>query len=213
MRIMAVSDRVLNNVYCSSVRQSYSDIDLIIGCGDLPYYYLNFLISALDVPLLYVHGNHDAGPQYSVEGGTVTGVQGGQDIHTQVAEVNGLLIAGLEGSMRYKPDAPYMYTDQEMAVCVARLLPRLLWNRQRYGRALDILVTHSPPYSIHDNDDLAHTGFRIFRPFMRYLKPRYLLHGHIHLYRSDIPRLTRYHETTVMNVYPIQVFDYDTNPL
>lgn len=208
MRIMAVSDRVLSNVYCSSVRQTYPDIDLIIGCGDLPYYYLDFLVSALDVPLVFVHGNHDAGPQYVSDGRILTGVQGGEDIHGRVVEMKGLLIAGLEGSMRYKPGAPYMYTEQEMARCVARLVPRLLWNRQRHGRALDILVAHSPPFGIHDNQDLAHTGFRVFRAFMRYFRPRYLLHGHVHIYRTDIPRSTQYYDTTVLNVYPLHIFDY-----
>jgi hypothetical protein len=208
MRIMAVSDRVLNNVYCSSVRQTYPNIDLIIGCGDLPYYYLDFLVSALDVPLLYVHGNHDSGPQYVSDGRVLTTVQGGEDVHGRVVEVKGLLIAGLEGSMRYKPDVPYMYTEREMAICVTRLIPRLLWNRRRYGRALDILVTHSPPFGIHDNTDLAHTGFRVFRAFMRYFRPSYLLHGHVHIYRTDIPRSTPYYDTTVLNVYPLHVFDY-----
>ncbi len=51
VRILAVSDRVLDRLYTSNVRELVSDVDLIIGCGDLPYYYLDFLISALDVPL------------------------------------------------------------------------------------------------------------------------------------------------------------------
>ena len=34
--------------------------DLVIGCGDLPFDYLEYLVSRLDVPLLYVPGNHDA---------------------------------------------------------------------------------------------------------------------------------------------------------
>lgn len=208
MRIMAVSDRVLDNVYCSSVRQTFPNIDLVIACGDLPYYYLDFLISALDVPLLYVHGNHDQGPQYTIDGRVLSGVQGGEDLHGRVIEHNGLLIAGLEGSMRYKPDDAHMYTEREMTRCVARLVPRLLWNRRRYGRALDILVTHSPPLGIHDHTDLAHTGFRVFRTFMRYFRPRYLLHGHIHIYRTDIPRSTQFEATTVLNVYPLHVFDY-----
>ena len=83
-----------------------------------------------------------------------------------------------------------------------------VWNRRRYGRALDILVTHSPPFGIHDNKDLAHTGFRVFGALMRYFRPRYLLHGHVHIYRTDIPRATEYYDTTVLNVYPLHVFEY-----
>src|SRR5205823_4064430 len=33
--------------------------DLVVGCGDLPFDYLEYLVSRLDVPLLYVPGNHD----------------------------------------------------------------------------------------------------------------------------------------------------------
>lgn len=209
MRILAVSDRVMDYLYASDVGQRYPDIDLLIGCGDLPFYYLDFLVSALDVNLIYVRGNHDTGPQYTSEGRILTDVQGGTDIHGRVVEVGGLLIAGLEGSMRYRPSAPYMYTDREMTWNALQLVPRLWWNIQRYGKALDILVTHSPPYAIHDAQDIAHTGFKIFRTLMKQFQPKYLLHGHIHVYRNDVPRVTRYHQTTVINVYPYRVLDCD----
>ena len=61
MKIMAVSDQVLDFLYSSKVWHSFPDIDLIVGCGDLPFYYLDFLASALDAPLIYVRGNHDHG--------------------------------------------------------------------------------------------------------------------------------------------------------
>ena len=35
------------------------DIDLIISCGDLNPDYLMFLVTLSNVPVLYVHGNHD----------------------------------------------------------------------------------------------------------------------------------------------------------
>ncbi|MCI0395130.1 MAG: metallophosphoesterase [Chloroflexi bacterium] len=210
MRIMAVSDRVLDHLYSPDVGQKYPAIDLLIGCGDLPFYYLEFLLSALDTTLVYVRGNHDAGPQYTAEGRVLMDAQGGVDLHGRVVRVKDLLIAGLEGSMRYRPEAPHMYTEWEMTRNAGRLLPQLLWYRQRYGRSLDILVTHSPPWRIHDAQDIAHTGFKIFLTFMRLFRPRYLLHGHVHIYRNELPRITRYHETTIINVYPWQMFDYGT---
>src|SRR5260221_14368157 len=33
--------------------------DLILACGDLPFDYLGSLMNALDVPLVFVPGNHD----------------------------------------------------------------------------------------------------------------------------------------------------------
>lgn len=208
MRIMAVSDRVVEQLYSTTIRENHPGIDLLIGCGDLPFYYLEFLVSVLDAPLIYVRGNHDIGPQYTFEGRVLTEVRGGVDIHQRLIPIDELLVAGLEGSMRYRPQAPYMYSESEMTMQVLRLAPQLLWNRSRYGRALDILVTHSPPFAIHDGRDLAHTGFKIFRTIMRQFRPRYLLHGHMHVYRNDVPRVTRFEETTVINVYPYRIFDY-----
>ena len=185
MRILAVSDRVMSNLYNTQVGQAYPDVELIIGCGDLPFYYLDFLVSALDVPLVYVRGNHDTIPQYTIDGRVLRRVPGGVDIHGQIVTLKGMTMAGLEGSMRYRPNAPLMYTESEMRWEISRLLPHLLWRRFRYGRALDLLITHSPPYQIHDRSDRAHRGFKLFHPFMRLFRPRYLLHGHVHIYRRD----------------------------
>ncbi len=207
MKILAVSDRVMDQLYCADVRQKFPGIDLIVGCGDLPFYYLEFLISALDRRLVYVRGNHDKGPQYTVDGRQLEHVEGGSDIHGRCVERDGLLIAGLEGSMRYRPHAPYMYTETEMRMVVAGMLPKLLRNKVKYGRYLDILITHSPPFGIHDKPDIPHTGFKIFLNFMQWFRPQYLLHGHIHLYRQDTPRVSRYLDTTVINVYPYYILE------
>ncbi len=209
MKILAVSDRVLDILYNSKVREQFPGIELIIGCGDLPYYYLDFLISALDVPLFYVHGNHDGEPQYTSDRGIMTGVSGGRDIHSRTVNINGLLLAGLGGSMRYRPRGKHMFTESEMRAQLARLVPKLLWNRQRHGRYLDILVAHSPPFGIHDRNDLPHTGFKVFLTLMRIFKPRFLLHGHIHIYRQDYPRVTQYEQTSVINVFPYRVMDVE----
>lgn len=208
MKILAVSDRVLDHLYCADVGYKFPDIDLLVGCGDLPFYYLEFLLSALDRHLVYVRGNHDRGPQYTVSGQILEEVNGGVDIHGRCVRRDNVLIAGLEGSMRYRPNAPYMYTEAEMRVQVASLLPTLLQNKMRYGRYLDILVTHSPPFGIHDKPDLPHTGFKIFLKFLQWFRPTYLLHGHIHRYSQNAPRLTQYMDTAVINVYPYYILEY-----
>ncbi len=208
VNVMALSDRVLDWVYTTHVREYYPNVDLIIGCGDLPFYYLDFLVSALDKPLVYVCGNHDQTPQYTADGRVLTRVQGGLNLHATTAKVKGVLMAGLEGSIRYRPNARLMYDEAEMRFQISRLLPGLLRNRMRYGRFLDILVAHSPPFGIHDRSDPAHVGFKSFRPFLRYFKPRYMLHGHIHLYRQDATRITQFEQTTIINVYPLYKFTY-----
>lgn len=212
MKILAVSDRVMDQLYCSDVRSKYPDVDMIIGCGDLPFYYLDFLVSAMDVPLFYVRGNHDRGPQYTITGKVLEQVPGGVDLHGSVIRHNGLLIAGLEGSMRYRPGAPFMYTEAEMRREIARLIPRLLWNKQRHGRYLDLLITHSPPFGIHDRPDLPHTGFKVFLNVMKLFKPKVLLHGHIHIYRRTTQVTSVFEETTILNVYPYRLVDLNALP-
>ena len=204
MKILAVSDEALDMLYSPAVRERYPGVDLLIGCGDLPYYYLDYLTSALDAPMVYVLGNHDQGPQYTVDGQILTGVRGGLNIHGRVVREQGLLIAGLEGSMRYRPQASLMYTEAEMRWQILRFIPQLLWLKMRHGRGLDILVTHSPPFEIHDRTDLAHRGFKSFRILLERFQPRYMLHGHIHLFQRG-SQVTRYHETTIINVYPLHL--------
>jgi Icc-related predicted phosphoesterase len=81
------------------------------------------------------------------------------------------------------------------------LVPRLLWNRLVHGRALDIFVTHAPPWGIHDRQDLAHQGAKAFAWLLRVFQPAYHFHGHVHLYRPDIPAESRYQNTRVINTY------------
>lgn len=208
MKIMAVSDVVANSLYTSDVGQRHNGVDLLIGCGDAPFFYLEFLTSALNTRLVYVRGNHDTGLQYTSNGRVLTYPRGGINLHRRLIEIDGLLIAGLEGSMRYRPNADGMFTDREMYWNIWQLVPSLMWCKMRRGRALDILVTHSPPFGIHDQSDVAHRGFRSFHSLMQYFQPRYLLHGHIHVYRRDKPGITQFHETTVINVYPYHVLEF-----
>jgi Icc-related predicted phosphoesterase len=122
-----------------------------------------------------------------------------------------LLLAGLEGSIRYNYSTPFQYTENEMWWNILQLVPGLLRNRLYHGRWIDVLVAHSPPFGIHDAPDRAHTGFRSFLTFMRYFRPRYLLHGHVHVYRHDTVTVTRYLETEVINVYPYRLLNIRVN--
>jgi hypothetical protein len=88
-----------------------------------------------------------------------------------------------------------------MSLMILALAPRLCWNRIFHGRFLDVLVTHAPPAGIHDKDDPCHRGFASFLWFMRLFKPRYLIHGHIHLYDLNDVRSTKYGRTMVINAY------------
>jgi Icc-related predicted phosphoesterase len=209
MKILALSDRVVEQIYSETLRTRYPDVDMVLGCGDLPFYYLEYVVSALNVPLLYVHGNHDKPRQYLSDGRVISAAQGCVVLEDRTVCVDGMILAGLGGSRRYTPHGVHQYTESEMATRVARLVPALWRNRLRWGRYLDILVTHSPPLGIHDGQDLPHIGFKSLLWLMRTFRPRYLLHGHTHIYRRDLPRQTQYHDTLVLNVYPYWTITLD----
>jgi len=183
---------------------------LIVGCGDLPYYYLEFLMSMLNVPLVYVHGNHDPEEEYLSDGTAIKGPSGGINLHCHTYREKGLLLAGLEGSIRYK-EGLFQHTQREMWLNVFYLVPRLLLNKLIYGRYLDVLVAHSPPYGIHNGEDRIHVGFRSFLWLMKVFKPRYLFHGHRHVYNPAETTETQYLGTTVFNIYPYRVFDVEVS--
>jgi uncharacterized protein len=212
MRILAISDKVVPILYSGGICDHVGDIDMIISCGDLPYYYIDYVVSMLNRPAYFVFGNHGKEVEYWSNNMMVSEPSGAANLHGSFAREQGLLLAGLEGSIRYNSAPRFQYTDAQMWGIIAKMVPGLLYNRMRYGRWLDILVAHSPPFGIHDQPDRAHTGFRSFLTFMQYFKPRYLLHGHIHLYRHDDITRTRYLETEVINVYPYRYLEIDPLP-
>jgi Icc-related predicted phosphoesterase len=225
MKLLAVSDEVVDYIYSPRITDHFADIDLVLGCGDVPFYYLEYIVTVLNVPLFYVPGNHDRLAQYHADGRVVHRAEGCEVLDQRTAVFPnrdypaalpeaahgpppGLLLAGLGGSMRYNQNEAHQYNEAEMLGRMLSLAPRLLANRLRHGRALDILVTHAPPRGIHDATDLAHTGFQAFRLFMDVFRPRLLLHGHSHVYRNDAVTVTRYKDTRVINVYPYRVIEW-----
>ena len=205
LKILAVCDDVDARLYSGNrmtSRLQATSPDLLVSCGDLPAYYLDYLVSKLDVPLYAVHGNHDAAPPLEgSEGFSRCGAHwiGGRGIRTP----NGILMAGFDGSLRYNSGA-YQSSQVEMQAAVRGLVPWLMLNRVRYGRYLDVLVTHAPPRGVHDQQDRCHTGFIAFNWLIERFKPRYHLHGHIHLYDRRTATTTRVGETDVINVYPFR---------
>jgi Icc-related predicted phosphoesterase len=208
VKILAVSDRVVDLIYGPQIRERFGDVDMVISCGDLSYSYLEYIVSMLNVPCFYVHGNHD-GPEYLSDGRTLTEPCGWINLDGRTVRAKGLLVGGLEGSIRYKPGAPYQYTEREMSLRVWRMAPELLLNRVFTGRFLDIFVSHAPPFGIHDGKDWPHRGFKAFLAMMTRFRPRYLLHGHKHVYALESCH-TRYLGTEVINVYPYRVIEFDT---
>ncbi len=223
MRVLAVSDVVNKLLYSPQVRRIAGDVDLIISCGDLPSYYLDFLVSSLGKPLFYVCGNHD---KYGVDPPSLLSSNdhrdffsshfnydksanfGGINLHGKSESIGDKVFSGLEGSILYNHGS-HQYSDRQMRRTIRRSMPQLYLNRMKTGRYLDVLVTHAPPKGIHDLDDRAHRGFSSFLWYMEKFRPKYLLHGHIHLYDLNIKRESQYFDTTVINCYDYQLLNLE----
>jgi uncharacterized protein len=198
-KILLVSDTVMPQMESpANLRRNYHDTDLIISCGDLPVTYLDLISTVTGAPLFYVRGNHDQ--NYNED------PPGGVDLHGRVVTYAGITMAGLEGSIQYN-EGDIQYTQQQMRWTSMRLVPRLMLLRWRRRQRLDILVTHSPAYGIHDGRDLPHQGFRAFNTMISWFRPRYLVHGHVHTWDRRVATRTTIGETLVININPVTVLE------
>jgi uncharacterized protein len=222
MKILCVADHVDPLVYSAAVRARFQDIDLVLSAGDLPMEYLGFISASLNKRIFFVFGNHhlkhlglfrrsfdvlEPGPDQFRDGPLLKNYFGSTCIENSIARHRGLLIAGLGGCRRYNSGA-HQFTEFQMQMRILRIVPRLIWNRLVHGRFLDILLTHAAPFGLNDRPDPTHVGFQAFIRFMDRFKPRYLLHGHIHLYDLNAQRIVRYGETEIVNVYDHYVLDF-----
>ncbi len=191
MKILAVSDEECESLWNSRVRDIAGDVDVIISCGDLRNDYLEFLLTMINAPLLYVFGNHDE-----------CGPEGGICIDGRMYVYESVRFLGLGGSKRYRYGVN-MYTEDEMRYRYWRTWPRV-W----LAGGVDVLVTHAPAKGWGDLDDRAHGGFETFNAIMKRHRPGYMLHGHIH---SSYGRIKREHVhesgTRIINVCGYRVIN------
>ena len=205
VKILAVSDEVVERLYSLCSNGHFGDIELILGCGDLPYPYLENLLTFLNIPLIYVPGNHD--PTYN-HANTLAYVEGGSNLDLKLTRYKKFLIGGFGGSIRYRPDGTNQYTQIEAYLRAFSMFPRLILNRMNYGRALDILITHSPPFGIHDEESQAHQGLKAVNWLLRVARPRYHFHGHTHFQRRNLsPSETNHGITRIVNIYPYKIIE------
>ena len=205
MKILAVSDQALERMYTLSSSGHFRDVELVIGCGDMPYEYLEYIVTVLNVQMLYVPGNHD--PRFD-PAKKATHAEGGTNLDLKIIRHNKFLIGGFGGCIRYRPDGINQYSQADAYSRAFSLLPRLLLNRIQYGRALDILISHSPPFGIHDDSDPAHHGLKALNWLIRIAQPRYHFHGHVHIYKRNLENFeTIVGLTRIINVYPYKTLE------
>ena len=210
-RILAIADEVDEAMYEDKLTRLRPD--LVVSCGDLPFEYLEYIVSRIDVPLVYVLGNHDPELRSTVPTWTpvrmeapIPGPQGCDNADGRIVAAAGLRIAGLGGSMRYRPGAPHQYTDVEMRWRALSLEMRIKLHPARADRKVDILITHAPPLGWGSRDDLAHRGFTSFVRLVKVLKPKMLIHGHVHPYGRSEPQRTL-GATQIINAVPFKLIE------
>jgi len=206
VRILAVADEVAESLYGDTLKELRPD--LILAAGDLPFDYLENLVSRTDVPLLYVPGNHD--PELKLGDSTFEGFSAKFDgsgppgcinVDGRIEQAAGLWIAGLGGSIRYN-EGPNRYTQREMRWRARKLA----WRARLSRRRIDILLTHAPAAGLGDEGDPAHVGFDAFHRLVLRLRPRMHIHGHVRKFGPKNEDL-RLGETVIVNAIPYRVLE------
>lgn len=189
MKILCIADEEYKTYWDFFSKDDFKDIDLIISCGDLKASYLSFLTTMTSIPVLYIRGNHDDSYKTDPPQGCIC-------IEDDIFSFQGVRILGLGGSQRYKQGIN-QYTEREMRKRIKKLKFKL-W----FHRGFDILVTHSPARGFHDGTDLCHQGFQVFLTLIDKYRPKYFVHGHVHLsYGRQFQREDMIGDTKVINAY------------
>ncbi|MDD6038457.1 MAG: metallophosphoesterase family protein [bacterium] len=198
MKILALADVESKALWDFLDKDYIRTIDLILAAGDLKPDYLEYLTTFASADILYVRGNHDRTHGKRSPQGCIC-------LEDTIYNFHGIRILGLGGSIRYKP-GPDQYTEQEMENRIKKLHRQLKKNK-----GFDILLTHSPGKGLGDSDDITHTGFSCFTKLLDDYRPKYMIHGHVHMnYGVNVERVRTYGETTIINAYEKYVFEYET---
>ena len=189
MKILLLADEESKYYWDYFEKSKLEGIDLIISCGDLAPQFLSFMATFAKVPILYVHGNHDACYDETPPDGCIC-------IDDDVYVHEGVRIAGLGGSMCYN-FGMYQFTEDEMKKRVRKLRRKI-----KKAGGLDILITHSPAFELNDSTDLPHTGFQAFYQILDEYEPLLFADGHVHInYGRDFKRISEYKNTKVVNAF------------
>lgn len=199
MRALVIADQETDILWGRFDKARFSNVDIVIACGDLKPAYLTFLVTMLPVPVLYVYGNHDR--RYAPED-----YQGCTCIDGSVFTYRGIRFMGLGGVCSAAPK-PHHYSEAQMRRRIRRLMPKVA-----YSGGFDVLVTHSAPQDVGDGEGY-HKGFACFRELMDVFKPAYCFHGHQHLnYAPMSIRCRQYGSTQVVNGFGWTVVELPEHP-
>lgn len=158
--------------------------DVCFLLGDMSLHDIAIVQEHIDtIPIYGVLGNHDGFDLYDR--------CGIENIHGKVIEINGVRIAGMQGSLRYKDTNFPFYTDEESIEIANSIEPA------------DILISHDYPKYLYGSDDWAHSGLQGITHYCEKHSVPLNIHGHFHDNRMSV--LTN--GTTSMCRYGVHIID------
>lgn len=161
------------------------NVDIVILLGDIYRNELRIIEYVFkNTPIIGIYGNHDTENLYD-ETSII-------DIHKNIYSIDNSLIQGFRGSVKYKPNQLFGYTQKESI------------QEFKHLAKCDILCCHDGPYKYGIND--AHIGLKGITKYVKRNRPKILLFGHHH--KNNHFKL--YH-TDCYNVYGVSIFTIENN--
>jgi hypothetical protein len=191
-RILAVADEVDRTLDSPATRKGLGNVDLVIGCGDLPVEYLRFVTDAMQAPLAYVRGNHDVGGDWETR--DAIGLHLPEPLMDGSPWTDGqITVVGFNGIPKYGGRGLQVGSPTRWAQ-VLRAWMRLRWRRPG---APVLVISHVAPRGINDGPDRFHRGSRALRWLAGQLRPPLWLHGHTTVVTRRLEDRAITHEQTL----------------
>ncbi|MGL4970366.1 MAG: metallophosphoesterase family protein [Cetobacterium sp.] len=196
MKILAVSDEATLERYSPEVlKEMFKDIELIVSCGDVSNRYLDYIFTILNKDLVYVNGNHIYAEDHDIS--FCKNLDSGEN-----CTVKGIKVVGFDGSHIYSR-GNHQYSEKDVFFMVMKSYVKTMF------KTVDLVISHSPVGGINEGDDPIHKGFNSYRKAVDLLKPKYWLHGHVHLKSHHEIREEQLENTKIINVFGYKVLDLD----
>ena len=172
-RILAVADEIDRSLESPATRAGLGPIDLVIGCGDLPVDYLQFVTDAFDVQLAYVRGNHDVGGAWAT--GDATRLHLPEPLADGHPWTDGAVtVIGFSGIPRHGGSGLQVSSLSRWSAVLGAWLRA---GRRRSDEPV-LCISHVAPRGINDGPDRFHRGSWALRWLAQRLEPPLWLHGH-----------------------------------
>ena len=210
VNVLVVADEVASNLQARTLQELAPD--LVLAAGDLPWDYLEWIASSVDVPMVFVPGNHD--PEIKPTRGGRFGDYLEPGALCEAPRPHGVINADQDvvagrGTAHRRPRRLRALQRGPAPVhpaSVRRSRPPAACARRAPAGPVDVLLTHAPPLGLGDADDAPHVGIEALHGVIAKLEPTWHLHGHIHPYGQTMPD-RQVGPTTIRNVIPWKVFD------